>query len=29
MGGSEKAAHKVQSTLHEAVKHLGHALAKA
>ncbi len=29
LGGSEKAAHKVQSTLHEAVKHLGHALAKA
>ncbi|HSS61150.1 MAG TPA: hypothetical protein VLK30_06820 [Candidatus Limnocylindrales bacterium] len=29
MGGGEKTAHKLQSTLHEAVKHLGHALAKA
>ncbi len=29
MGGGEKAAHKLQSTLHEAFKHLGHALAKA
>ncbi len=29
MGGSEKAAHKLQSTLHEGLKHLAHGLAKA
>jgi hypothetical protein len=29
MGGGEKVAHKMQSTLHEGLKHLGHALAKA
>src|SRR5215472_925141 len=28
MGGGEKAAHKLQSTLHEAAKHLVHAMAK-
>jgi len=29
MGGGEKAAHKLQSTIHEGLKHLGHALLKA
>jgi hypothetical protein len=29
LGGSEKAAHKLQSTMHTAVTHIGHALAKA
>jgi hypothetical protein len=29
MGSGEKTAHKLQSTLHEGLKHLGHALAKA
>jgi hypothetical protein len=29
MGGAEKAAHKLQSTMHTAVTHIGHALAKA
>jgi len=29
MGGAEKAAHKVQHTLLEGFKHVGHALAKA
>jgi hypothetical protein len=29
MGGSEKAAHKLHSTIAEGLKHMGHALAKA
>jgi hypothetical protein len=29
MGTGEKAAHKLQSTLHEGLKHLGHALVRA
>jgi hypothetical protein len=29
MGGGEKAAHKLQSTVFEGLKHIGHALAKA
>jgi hypothetical protein len=29
MGGTEKAAHKLQSTMHTAFTHIGHALAKA
>ena len=29
MGGAEKAAHKLQSTLHEGLKHLGRELARA
>ena len=29
MGGAEKAAHKLQSTMHTAFTHIGHALAKA
>jgi hypothetical protein len=29
MGGAEKAAHKVQHTLLDGFKHVGHALAKA
>lgn len=29
MGAGEKGAHKLQSLLHEGLKHLGHALAKA
>ena len=29
MGGAEKAAHKLESTVSTAFKHLGHALAKA
>jgi len=29
LGGSEKAAHKVQSTLHSAFKEIAHAMAKA
>jgi hypothetical protein len=29
LGGSEKAAHKLQSTMHTVVTHIGHALAKA
>lgn len=29
MGGGEKAAHKLQSILHEGLTHLGHALKKA
>ncbi len=29
MGGSEKAAHKLQSSMHTAITHLGHALMKA
>ncbi len=29
MGGGEKAAHKLQSTVLEGLKHIGHALAKA
>jgi TrbL/VirB6 plasmid conjugal transfer protein len=28
LGGSEKAAHKLESTVHTAFRHLGHALAK-
>lgn len=29
LGGTEKAAHKLQSTMHSAFTHIGHALAKA
>lgn len=29
LGGSEKAAHKLQSVVHSSLTHLGHALAKA
>lgn len=29
IGGSEKAAHKLESTVHTAFRHIGHALAKA
>ncbi len=29
MGSGEKAAHKLQSTVYEGLKHIGHALAKA
>jgi hypothetical protein len=29
LGGSEKSAHKLQSTMHAALTHIGHALAKA
>jgi hypothetical protein len=29
LGGAEKAAHKLQSTVHSAFTHLEHALAKA
>jgi hypothetical protein len=29
MGGGEKAAHKLQSTIHEGLRHLGHALVRA
>ena len=29
LGGSEKAAHKVQSTVHSAFKEIAHAMAKA
>jgi hypothetical protein len=29
MGGAEKAAHKLESTMHSAFVHLGHSLAKA